>query len=69
MRVPDAVQAVSLLPQVGGSGFLFVPGEGFSQIGTQQLTEAEEPSNSLSEEHGKFHIANSDMLLTLACGA
>jgi len=42
-----------------------IPEEGPSQIGTHQLTEAEEPCGSSSKARGKSHIASSYMHLTL----
>ena len=68
MGAPDALHAVSPLPPAEDFGVLTAPEEEPSQIYTHQLTEAEEPRDSFSKERGRFHIANSDMHLTLAHG-
>jgi len=59
------VQDVSPLPQAEDFGVLAVPEGGASQIGTHQLTEAEEPCGSSSKAHGEFQITSSYMYLTL----
>ena len=68
VRVRDGHWAVSPLPQAEDFGVLTVPEEGPSQIDTRQPTEAEEPYSSSSKGRGEFHIANSNIYLTLAHG-